>query len=161
MLLNKDPLKESDKKYVIEQYKLYVDIFDRVGQRKMDIHKFYSVLITPLLIAPFTIFGFESMPKELKILLLCADFFGFLLCLVWLQELHRLTHLQSTKNKVIDEIEKLLPLLCSEYEWSILNPRKSTYQNLKKYRLWWLPIVCALFFIVSIIIIAIHTFSAT
>lgn len=120
-------------KHLIEQYKLYVEMADRVSSRRMLANSFFVGIHTAL-IATFvvllqtkiltpTIFGIAPF---ISFLLLYA----LLLCALWWRIVESYRQLNSGKFQVIHKIEQFLPLAPYDVEWKILG--EGRYR--KKYR---------------------------
>jgi len=120
---NKDNFSEEDLKTVFEQYKLYVEMTDRVSQRRMSANTFFTTLNTLL----FTITAFIG-DKEFKWVIF-TSLIGCVICFAWYFTLNSYRQLNSGKFSVINEIEQLLPLSGFSYEWEILKKgkKKSKY----------------------------------
>lgn len=125
-------LSESDygdkyKDHYLEQYKLYVEMADRISSRRMLANSFF-VTIHSLLITAFTLM--------LKEKIFSNDFFSLLpficaimLCLMWVIIIDSYKQLNSGKFKVIHEFESSLPASPYDEEWIVLDKG----ENKKKY----------------------------
>lgn len=119
-LVNREFLSREDVKMCFEQYKLYVEMADRVSQRRMNVNTFFISVNTLLL----TIVSFSENTTNLCYLLF--GIFGDALCFMWYFTLNSYRQLNSGKFKVILEVEKLLPLSGYTYEWEFLEEGKKT-----------------------------------
>lgn len=122
-LLNKESFSSGEMQTVFEQYKLYVEMADRISQRRMSANTFFTTLNT-LLFTFATFIGNKD--------LLWTVFIGVIGCVTsfaWYFTLNSYRQLNSGKFIVIHEIEKLLPLSGYAYEWEILasGKKKSKY----------------------------------
>lgn len=105
-------------KHRFEQYKLYVEMADRISARRMLANSFFVGAHTALITA-FTVLLKEGiLPKS---------FFGYLpfvavivLCFVWWQIVVSYKQLNSGKFKVIHEIEQHLSMALYAAEWEML-----------------------------------------
>lgn len=117
-LINKDNLSQEDMKILLEQYKFYVEISDRISQRRMNTNTFFISVNTLLL----------TIASSLKNVTLSEVVFigilGCILSFVWNLNLNSYIQLNSGKYRVIHEIENLLPLSLYAYEWDILGKGK-------------------------------------
>jgi len=122
-LLNKEIKGTEDAKLVFEQYKLYVEMADRISQRRMSANTFF-ISVNTLLFAATSFLNEATMQWKLMIGVL-----GLVLCFAWYFTLNSYRQLNSGKFKVIHEIEKLLPLNGYAYEWEMLGggEKKSKY----------------------------------
>jgi hypothetical protein len=121
--MNKPSFNDEENKLIFEQYKLYVEMADRISQRRMNANTFF-ISVNTLLFAVASYLGETATLWNLAIGVL-----GCILCFAWYFTLNSYRQLNSGKFKVIHEIEKLLPLSGYEYEWDILK----NGENKKKY----------------------------
>ena len=122
-LCNIEDLTESDRNLIFEQYKLYVEMADRISQRRMEANNFFIGVNTLL----FTIIAFVNNPTVIwKITIGCL---GCALCFIWYFNINSYRQLNTGKFKVIHEIENYLPLSGYAYEFDILKSgnKKSIY----------------------------------
>ena len=106
------------KKHLFEQYKLCVEMADRVSARRMLANSFFVGVHTALITA-FTVL--------LKEQILSPTFIGMvpfvsvlLLCFVWWRLVYSYRQLNSGKFKVIHAFEQLLPSAPYDAEWMAL-----------------------------------------
>jgi len=114
-------------KTILEQYKLYVEMTDRVSQRRMSANAFFITVNTlSLAVAAFTK-GKES-PQELPWVIF-AGIFGCVISIVWYFVIRSYKQLNAGKFTIINKIEKQLPLLVYTKERKWLKPEtfKSKY----------------------------------
>jgi len=102
-------------KHLFEQYKLYVEMADRVSMRRMQANSFFAGVHT-VLITAFTVL--------LKEKILSATLIGMtpfvavlLMCFVWWRIVYSYRQLNSGKFKVIHALEQLLPSAPYDAEW--------------------------------------------
>lgn len=106
--------KHRDDKLMFEQYKLYVELTDRISQRRSSVNTFF-ITANSIIITVVSISGFDI--KKYSWLITIS---GLVLSYAWLYLLHSYKSLNSGKFQVIHEIEKQLPLNLYSYEWQIL-----------------------------------------
>jgi hypothetical protein len=134
---------------LLEQYKLYVEMTDRLSARRNEASKFYTSLLTALLaLIPF-ILGQGLATLAHKLALLGIGAIGAILCFTWVVNINSYKQLASLKFKVIEEMEHHLPYQCYSREWQILGTGKYSYRRLNKVE----RIVPILFGILCLIII--------
>ena len=109
---------------LLEQYKLYVDMADRVSTRRIEASKFYTSLLTGLLALLSVIEG-VNVTAVRDIILLTVGILGVLLCLVWIANIRSYRQMNSLKFRVIHEMEQYLPFPCYDREWEILKQDKA------------------------------------
>jgi hypothetical protein len=111
--------------HLLEQYKLYVEMADRISARRVQINSFYISLLSGLL-AIISIFGNKDFflkfqnSKFQNMTLFVVGLLGIILCFVWQSNIRSYKQLNSAKFKVIGEIEKHMPLSLYEREWEFL-----------------------------------------
>lgn len=123
---------EDREQTLIEQYKLYVELADRVSARRVETSKFHLGLVTGLLaIVPFAVSEAQKVQLTTTVLVIFAVM-GLLLCAVWTLNIVSYKQLNSLKFKVIHEMENQLPYACFDREWQILrnNPKEHRYLRL-------------------------------
>lgn len=110
-------------KHLFEQYKLYVEMADRISARRMLANSFFVGVHTALITA------FTVLLKE-KVLL--PTFVGLapflaviLLCFVWWRVVHSYRQLNSGKFKVVHALEQMLPVAPYDAEWISLGEGKN------------------------------------
>ena len=112
--------KEQYYQHVFEQYKIFIEMADRVSARRNLANTFFLTLHT-LLISVAT-FAYEKGLVASKQWLIIFPLFAVLaLCFVWWRLVHSYRQLNTAKYQVIGEYEKALP--SSPYfraEWSTL-----------------------------------------
>ncbi len=112
---------------LLEQYKLYVEMADRVSSRRIEVSKFYSTLMSGLLlIVPFLL-SQDQVPHTATLILVAIGLFGISLCMVWSINIASYRQLNSLKFKVIHELELLLPFAPYTREWHLLNDSTNAY----------------------------------
>ena len=113
-LINANP---QDQAALVEQYKLYVEMADRVSNRRIEINKFYISLLSGLLV----LLSLISIPAELQNgVLVAISLLSISLCLLWIVNIRSYKELNALKFKVIEEMEQSLPFRCYTREWEIL-----------------------------------------
>jgi hypothetical protein len=101
---------------LLEQYKLYVEMADRVSARRLTANSFFLTLNSAII----TVGGYAALRFDVPLppsIALAAALAGVTLCLVWHRLLASYRDLNTAKFKVIHEIEKLLPLSPYDAEW--------------------------------------------
>jgi len=111
-------------KRLFEQYKLYLELTDRVSQRRSSSNSFFITANAALL----TIASWFKDYFGNYIFLVSA--IGIILALFWYFSIRSYGQLNSGRFKLIHEIESRLPLNLFAYEWQMLGRGKS-------YRTYW------------------------
>ena len=142
-LWNKDVFNEYEDKgkckdHVLEQYKLYVEMADRISARRSTANTFFLTLNT-LIVGALS--ACAEKFSRLSVIVICIA--AIVLCYVWKRLINSYRQLNTAKYAVIGEFEKRLP--SSPYwsaEWNALGEGKDP----KKYKQLtavekWVPIV--------------------
>lgn len=124
---NKDSYGPEFEKHLFEQYKLYVEMADRISARRMLANSFYVSVHTALITA-FTVMPKDNVlqPTRLGITPFIAV---ILLCFVWWRTVHSYCQLNSGKFRVVHALEQMLPVAPYDEEWVALGAGK----NRRKY----------------------------
>ena len=105
--------------HILEQYKLYVGMADRISQRRQMAHAFFIAVNTALV----ALLGLAS-PDELELpdslWFPAVGIAGVILSFTWYRLIRSYRDLNSGKFKVIFQIERQLPIRPYEAEWEIL-----------------------------------------
>ena len=117
--------KHSD--HLLEQYKLYVEMTDRVSQRRERSNQFFITLLAGpailAVLARFWLDGENASESFLPAVLLASGLLGMALSLTWFVSIRSYRRLNNARFKVIGEMEKRLPFGPYSYEWELLSPR--------------------------------------
>ena len=109
-------------KHLYKQYKLYVEMADRVSARRMLANSFLVGLHTALITA-FTVLLKEKV--LLPTLVGLTPFIAVILfCFVWWRVVHSYRQLNSGKFKVVHALEQMLPVAPYDAEWVALGGGK-------------------------------------
>ena len=125
---------EKFKDHLLEQYKIYVEMADRISNRRAQTNNFYVSVISALLgIITITssIFGNQILTstKSLSSAFIAISLLGLFLCTIWFINILSYRQLNSGKFQVIHEMEKCLPYKCYDREWVVLGKGK----DIRKY----------------------------
>lgn len=121
------------KKHLVEQYKLYVEMADRISSRRSTANTFFLSVNTLLVTAIGILSKLESGFETLNLWwVLITSFAGVLFCWTWLSIINSYRQLNTGKFKVINTIEQKLPLAMYKAEWAYLKPNResSRYKQL-------------------------------
>jgi hypothetical protein len=116
---------EKFKDHLLEQYKLYVEMADRVSNRRAQTNQFYVSVISALLgivTIASSIVGNQILTstKLSNTAFLAVSLLGLFLCTIWFINIFSYRQLNSGKFQVIHEIEQWLPYACYDREWIVL-----------------------------------------
>jgi len=129
--------------HFLEQYKLYVEMADRVSERRAQTNRFYVSLLSGLL-ALISILRGNVLSELQTAVFVAVAILGLLLCILWYINIRSYRQLNSGKYKIIHEMEQRLPFPCYNKEWEILGKGKSGESYLKLTRVeQYVPIILA------------------
>lgn len=105
--------------HLLDQYRLYVEMADRISQRRATANTYFLSLNSAIL----AFVGYLSVKEtgELNWMLACA---GIALSVLWRRLIISYTNLNTAKFKVIHNIEKRLPISPYEAEWIAMGEGK-------------------------------------
>lgn len=141
---------------ILEQYKLFVEMADRVSERRLKTNQFYIGIISGLLgVLAFILQGtsIELLTKHKDSSIMVIASLGLALNLIWFINIRSFRKLNSGKFKVIHEMETLLPFQPYEREWDIIKrgDKKDDYFQLSRIEQY-LPITLALPFCILLLL---------
>lgn len=110
--------------HLLEQYKICVEMADRVSVRRGQANTFYISLLSALLALLSLITDNNLVSGSPNILLFFTSILGLSLCFTWYVNIQSYRQLNSLKFKVINEMEQHLPFPCYSREWAILKERQ-------------------------------------
>ena len=122
--------------HLIEQYKLYVEMADRVSQRRDQSNRFYVALLGALaailvIAARFVLSDDGESSMFMTAVFLTSGIFGAILSIIWYLNIRSYRVLNSAKFEVIHEMEKEIPFDGYAKEWEILRPPEGSPKYLQ------------------------------
>ncbi|HBX48426.1 MAG TPA: hypothetical protein DEF85_06000 [Clostridiaceae bacterium] len=127
-MIEKEKYGDKFQEHLLDQYKIYVELADRVTERRNKANQFYSSLFSisiPLISVGVTK-GIIS-----NALLFVISIFGVFLCFGWYYNIKSYGQLNSGKFKVIHKMEEYLPFDCFKKEWDHLDQGDDSSKYLK------------------------------
>ncbi len=103
--------------HLLEQYKLYVEMADRVSQRRATANTFFLTLNTGLLGFATGLAGFSLNAAQYWAFSWGAAIFGIGFSYVWWRILKSYRQLNTAKYKVVHDLEAKLPVAPYDDEW--------------------------------------------
>ena len=151
---SKDEYGSSYQDHLLEQYKLYVEMANKISERRANANSFFLTVITALISIVGVVSGFGSQTVNVfSFWITTISVVGLILCYSWYRIIESYRQLNSGKFKVIHEIEKKLPLALYHGEWIVLgqgsNPK--LYRPLTHVEEW-IPMLFALLFIAILLL---------
>jgi len=109
------PANEKLQAHLLEQYKLYVEMADRISARRQSANSYFLTVNTALL-------GFTGYitTKDSSNYLWLLGLAGIVLCYLWYRLIQSYRDLTTGKFKVIHAIEKRLPISPYDAEWEAM-----------------------------------------
>jgi hypothetical protein len=132
MSVDKNKYGEKFNEHLLEQYKLYVEMADRISERRMQTNRFYISLLSGLLALLSILVSGDKFNQT--VIFIIVSLLGIALCILWHINIRSYRQLNSGKFKVIHEIEQYLPFPCYDKEWELLGEgeEKSKYLQLTR-----------------------------
>lgn len=117
---------EFDDRILFEQYKLYVELMDRVSSRRQIANTFFLTANTTILTVLSVILSISNKDIDNLLWLLFACATGILFCLVWNRLINSYRELNTGKFQVIHLLEQQMPARMFEAEWEFLHQGDGT-----------------------------------
>jgi len=115
---------------LLEEYKLYVEMADRISNRRHQSNQFFIGFIVGLFAAvSFVLETGKFGDVDNSIVFILVAILGLLLCFVWNINIRSYRQLNTGKFQIIHELEEKLPFPLFRREWEILGKGKDS----KKY----------------------------
>ena len=108
--------------HLLEQYKLYVEMADRISQRRDQSNRFYAGLVSAIIALQVVMGRLGVSGSSWSIALLVAGLLGASLSVIWFINLGSYRALNSAKFRVINGMESQLPYSGYTEEWDYLRP---------------------------------------
>ena len=109
-------------KHLFEQYKMFVDMADRVSARRMLANSFFVGVHTALITAFTVMLKEKILPDGLVGLLPFGAVIA--LCYVWWRVVYSYRQLNSGKFAVVHEMERVMPMALFKGEWVAMGEGK-------------------------------------
>lgn len=107
-----------DRTELLEQYKLFVEMTDRVSERRHNANTFFLGVNTLIVGMLGTLLGIDA--AFVPFLALTLAIAGGILCRVWLLLIASYKSLNDARFKVINRLEQQLPAAPFDWEWDEL-----------------------------------------
>lgn len=106
--------------HLLEEYKLYVQMSDNIGNRRAQNNVFFISILSALQLIPTLLSQSITSTAIHGVAYIGTSVLGLVLCYLWAANIQSYKQLSSAKFKVIHEIEKQLPFACYDREWEFL-----------------------------------------
>jgi hypothetical protein len=114
-------MSKEERTLVMEQYKLYVEMMDKVSERRNQANSFFLTMNTALIIALSGIVSLVQKPGTRCGCLVVAGVAGVIFCLTWRRLIDSYSQLNRGKFRIIHLLETRLPARLFSAEWDALN----------------------------------------
>lgn len=122
LTLNKDENRDSYEGHYLEQYRIYLHIFNNTSDRRQKSNEFFLGLNAAII----GIIGYvetKTLPHA-SVVFILIPLVGIGICYSWYMMINSYKQLNRAKFKIIHSVEKKLPLSLFETEWNILGRGK-------------------------------------
>ncbi len=149
----------NEKETLLEQYKLYVEMADKISARRAQTNKFFISLLTGLL-AILSLATDKSFFTNYQLFVFfVVSFLGFALNILWYVNIRSYRQLNTGKFQVIQEMEQQLAFPCYKKEWEILGEGKESKKYLQLTRIeQYVPFILAIPYILLLVYSLIKAF---
>lgn len=132
---------------LIEEYKIYVEMSDRISTKRAQSNMFFITIISGLFIALAAILKEGYLIEINRIYIYTSiSILGILICLFWNRTILSYKKLNDAKFKVIHELEEQLPFACYTKEWDYLKENK--YGTLTSFEIILANVLCFVFIVI-------------
>lgn len=108
-------------KHLFEQYKLYVEMADRISQRRHSANIYFLSINTALVSVSGLLYAAESSSGYFSVAWRAiVPIAGIVLCVTWYFIINSYRQLNSVKFEVVHALEQLLPAAPYDTEWKVL-----------------------------------------
>ena len=134
--------------HFLDQYKLYVEMADRISQRREQSNRFYVTLVSAVVALLIVVSRVGTPMGVWPVVLLISGVFGAALSAVWYFNIRSYRTLNSAKFAIINQMESRLPAAGYSDEWEILRPKGARPQYLQLTRVeQFVPVIFLVLFI--------------
>ena len=113
--------------HVIEIYKLYVEMADRISTRRQAANSFFLTINSAIVALVGYVNTIAESDKGTALFYTLVAFAGMILSYLWYRLVLSYKQLNSGKFKVIHAIEKMLPICPYDAEWRVLGRGKDPH----------------------------------
>jgi len=149
--------KEYGEKYhehLLEQYKLYVEMADKVSERRQSANN-YLLTVNSILVSLFGVLTGLGSTLEQRLWWYFIPLAGILVSITWAALIRSYRQLNSGKFEVIHRIESQLPAALYDTEWKILEQgrgkRYLSFTHVEQYVPWIFAGLYVLLMIISLL----------
>ena len=129
--MNPSEYVESYSNHLISQYKLYVEMADRISQRREQSNRFYVGVLAGMITFIAVLTRLDISVNVWAVVFLVAGLLGSGISVVWLVNIQSYRALSTAKFAVINELEKSLPAQGFARGWNLLQCSDSSIRYLQ------------------------------
>lgn len=165
-LFRETPTKSDERQILFEQYKLYVEMADRISERRQQGNAFFLTINTVIIAAlSGALIGFDSainflgLPSQEVLMVGCA--LGAFFCFTWWRLIASFDNLNTGKFYIIHQLETRLPAQPYHAEWIRIGEGRNRLFYLPFSRIErWIPVVFYFIYILGALLTATQGFIA-
>ncbi len=139
-------ISEQEATLLLEQYKLYVKMMDKVSERRHQSNSFFLTVNTALITALAAFVGLIQRPLTQLGWIIVAAIAGIVFCITWRRLIESYRQLSAGKFTIIHLLEKRLPANLFDAEWEALGHGDGTVYKPFTRMERWVPIVFAVMY---------------
>lgn len=117
--------------HLLEQYKIYVEMADRISQRRATANNFFLTLHSGLIAIGIVFLGLATQDAEYGLAAVTTGVFGLSLSILWRLILKSYRQLNGAKYTIVGELEAKLPVAPYDDEWEKLGRGEDSSKYLK------------------------------
>lgn len=112
---------EQYRDHLLEQYKLYVEMADRVSQRRDQANRFYVTFVSAIAGLLMVLARFGTLVNDIwPVVFLISGLLGMVLSFIWFLNIKSYRTLNTAKFQVINDLERQLPYPGYAKEWDLV-----------------------------------------
>lgn len=111
---------EKESELLFEQYKLYVELMDKVSERRHQANSFFLTVNTILITALTSFVALTQQPNIRYGWVIVAIIAGIIFCVTWRRLIQSYRQLNTGKFEIIHLLETRLPARLFYAEWEVL-----------------------------------------
>ncbi len=112
------------------QYRLYVQMADKISERRQNANKFYIAMISSIFLFISVMINYGDSGEYLYYSIPFISGVGIAICTIWISNIESYRVLNRAKFRIIHELEESLPFPCYTKEQELLT--KDNYVQLSR-----------------------------
>jgi len=115
--------KNTDLNKILEIYKIYLQMADKISDRRQSANSFFLAINT-VIVSSISYISISNTAYSSNLFYIFVSIAGMVICYYWYRLIRSYKDLNSGKFKVIHQIESYLPLSPYDTEWEMLGRGK-------------------------------------